>query len=1577
MLIYGALALTMNSRVSSALVDLIVGWRFSGELSWERSSWGPEPWDVRLYRGRVTDATGEELVALEQLEVDDYLYLGLLDDHIAALGVRLVSPRVKLKQRAHLFRPRTLEWDIAELFQPPYAKLDDGEPLPPITLSLLGIELEGGEVSVDMGVTRQVARGIEVRGGRFGFDLERKFMDMGASRVSAEEGESLVWVRRLEALPPRDRIFKEREAPIELSLEHQLSELEISSFWWLGDAFGASSIRARVFEADQVSVRDARLALIPGGTPEMSGVISAQLRSISPYVAPWDLDSLLKGELKAEAELFGPVSDPCARSLKASGQLFLPFMQATLFDLKASKDRSGLAQLSALRVWSGLGDLEASGALELSSMRGLFKLGLNSVKWSGLTPIPLAWRPWGVEARGGLTLKVRPSDTHGVELGAELQTSLDGPAPLKVDARATLSGPELKLHYAELSLGEPKGRRARRAKRGREAIYATAQGQLDLERQRVDAELRLEARLHPRSLPPLELPLQGQASLELKAKGPLKAPQLEGELKGSRLKGWAGELKWALSTLRLPFKLNSERLSLSHFKLKGASADMEGSLSAPLSAPEQLQGWTLIYKLPLELSPIDVPVSGDFSGVMCTGGQGCSDYFKRHPLSRAAEEGSCLKNLSQRLEREPKRRRARGISPLELCLTGHAVQYEKFSLNELGLSGRWDSERRRATLRRLRMWKGPRLLLDAEGQLDLKAGQFQSELKLLDFPLQLVQLFTPTPPPELRTLYGVVDGELTLGGPLARPTGRGSLTAKRLSVKLSQLTPPLPLRLGLAHARFELSPTGLSAEGHLGRQVWLSASIPLRGASTEQSAQLGLDLYGLPISYYSATPKGELGYQAELKQLERMLLNADGLAPLSLSDPNDQLQVISLGRAGYCALSALKLPGAQLSTLSLQGHFDISALLGADSTLPSLSADLEGFALEHWMWDALGALKALEHKEGPTSADQELTAASPSPQGLTERGCHRLCDGRLSCPTISLASPRPAQLRAESVASPFDRMYLNPQPWIESAASSALKRELSVLGWRAGERSALGPFTLRGPHQQLTLQAAMIDRELSATLKGEARFATLGPFLEDLFQRLEGDLKASLKLSGPVSSPMIEGGVELREVALLSPRSQIIGDIRQVGPISLKLSALDGGGLEVSLPSAESAALLRNEGEVTLKELSVSLPQLSFKRLSVGFSARQLEAKLPDLGRLTAQLKGMRFVMQNSADNAPPQLSLSGDIDILRGLYTADIVSSDEINQGVRNNFTGRTAVETLSVFDRSPILKRLKLDLNLRGEDDLVVRNQIGGVVKLNLGVSLDLNVRGYLYALPSDPLDQQLQLSGEVNTLDGSTITYANNTFDVIDGRVNFGDALQGAARASAFMNAELEATHIFRIPRQSLTRQQVTFDRTLGSDLIDEEVTLRAQVLMPTKESKPQVELDLSSQSGASKIEVATLVITGRYPNNLNAAASTQPATEVLLAPILNLIERPIEDSLGLNLSLTPETSGAGLFIDLNKSFSRRLRLYARTPIGEGDDDSPQSFGLEYKLNNILSSELTREQISQSNATSGRLRLRLSWD
>ena len=140
------------------------------------------------------------------------------------------------------------------------------------------------------------------------------------------------------------------------------------------------------------------------------------------------------------------------------------------------------------------------------------------------------------------------------------------------------------------------------------------------------------------------------------------------------------------------------------------------------------------------------------------------------------------------------------------------------------------------------------------------------------------------------------------------------------------------------------------------------------------------------------------------------------------------------------------------------------------------------------------------------------------------------------------------------------------------------------------------------------------------------------------------------------------------------------------------------------------------------------------------------------------------------------------------------------------------------------------------------------------------------------------------------------------------------------------------------------------------------------------EPELKFDLSSNSGASKLDVAWLVLTGSYPDNLSGSASAQPAAEVVLAPLLSLVERPLEDTFKVDLTLTPVSSGT-LYIDANKFLSRRLRLYSRVFVGDEDDSSPQQFGLQYQINNVAFGELSSAQSGSSVSTTGKLKLRLS--
>ena len=254
-----------------------------------------------------------------------------------------------------------------------------------------------------------------------------------------------------------------------------------------------------------------------------------------------------------------------------------------------------------------------------------------------------------------------------------------------------------------------------------------------------------------------------------------------------------------------------------------------------------------------------------------------------------------------------------------------------------------------------------------------------------------------------------------------------------------------------------------------------------------------------------------------------------------------------------------------------------------------------------------------------------------------------------------------------------------------------------------------------------------------------------------------------------------------------------------------------------------------------------------------------------------------------------------------------------------------------------------------------------------MNLEIRMALQgIRGFLVSMPGDDPDDQLRIDGQVDVLPDSTITYARRDFDVTRGSLNFGGV--------NFLDADLEASRTFTIRTgQGSVGTSTSFDRG-GADVRLEEVVLQASMRVPTRDSPPEIDMNLTSNSGASKFQVAMLVLTGSYQDDLNGAASAQPATEVLLAPLLSLVERPLEDTLNLDLSLTPASTGS-LIIDADKILSRRLRLYSRVLVGDDDDETPQRFGLNYQINNVAFGEVTSEQTGSLVSTTGGLRLKLN--
>lgn len=499
------------------------------------------------------------------------------------------------------------------------------------------------------------------------------------------------------------------------------------------------------------------------------------------------------------------------------------------------------------------------------------------------------------------------------------------------------------------------------------------------------------------------------------------------------------------------------------------------------------------------------------------------------------------------------------------------------------------------------------------------------------------------------------------------------------------------------------------------------------------------------------------------------------------------------------------------------------------------------------------------------------------------------------------------------------------------------------------------------------------------------------PLVASVFTGMDGRADARLTLVGPAADPRPTGTVQI-EGASLVPRSSVVGSliefdradfvIRPMGPDARPVGTCGEGGLPkgrtpprsygmfvLTLPDERpKLALTRDEGPVVLDRLAVEFRRFVPDRIAARVAARDLALNVPRTLRGTFNLDGVEVELCQHVETAgpsKPRLVVGpGEVQVVRGEYVADITSVSEINRGLTDNLRGASATRSVSVFERVPLLQQLYFDgLEVTSEGDFYVRNQIT-VLTLDLELSFDISrIHGLLTERSGS---DQLRIDGEMSILADSQLVYARRPFEVTRGDVIFGQ--------NSIVDADVEATHTFRL-RTDEAGTSTTFD-TGGGDVRFEEVTLRARYRMPDWQSPATLDPEMSSNSGLSSYEIAVLVLTGSLPDTLGGVASAQPATELLLGPLLGLIERPLEDTLDVDLSLTPASTGT-LFIDADKLLSRRLRLYSRTLVGDEDGSIPQTFGLEYRINNAATAELTNESAGNLNSTSGRLRLRFELD
>jgi len=503
------------------------------------------------------------------------------------------------------------------------------------------------------------------------------------------------------------------------------------------------------------------------------------------------------------------------------------------------------------------------------------------------------------------------------------------------------------------------------------------------------------------------------------------------------------------------------------------------------------------------------------------------------------------------------------------------------------------------------------------------------------------------------------------------------------------------------------------------------------------------------------------------------------------------------------------------------------------------------------------------------------------------------------------------------------------------------------------------------------------DETLDLTATGLVNLELMQPFLNSVFSRMSGSSSFKLQLGGTADSPLPEGTIQLF-LGPSQPRSNVVGgEIRmrevatfhvmpKIGPhfrddgtimggvLGLRLVELDEYGTPIE-GTPDPIRFLRDELELKVTELSVDFEEFVPHRVALSATFVEQELNVPRVLRATLGTplgKDVKFEMSHHGPEGKrltePLFTLGGDLKVFWGEYIADV--NIQPVEGITNTVSGKSQQQSVDVFEANPALRRLKLDLKLLGDGDFHIKNKIADLA-LALEIKLELNeIYGFLAPKPqTETLDDEvweaIKIDGSITVLPDSTLNYANQEFEVSHGRVTFDE--------NTFIKALVEAKREYNVGGSA-----------------SEEVRLTVTYEQQTRATRARPNITFTTDSGLSNLQAASLVVTGRLPSDIaGAAGAGGAAAGLLLDPLMNLIERPLEDTFDFKLNLTPDSSGQ-LTIGSELYFTQRLKG-SFSLVGSND----KSYGLELQLNNGLFLELDSAQTEADVDTT--LRFRGTWE
>ena len=481
-----------------------------------------------------------------------------------------------------------------------------------------------------------------------------------------------------------------------------------------------------------------------------------------------------------------------------------------------------------------------------------------------------------------------------------------------------------------------------------------------------------------------------------------------------------------------------------------------------------------------------------------------------------------------------------------------------------------------------------------------------------------------------------------------------------------------------------------------------------------------------------------------------------------------------------------------------------------------------------------------------------------------------------------------------------------------------------------------------------TLEANAEGTRLFVDVQGDTDFSLLR-FFPDLVVDADGLARVDVTIEGSLEEAAMVGSVTFDE-ARIAPRG--LGTSVNLGPGRLTIG--DGA---ISVSEAEPLSGTLYGGDFTAWG-DIGLDGLNPTSVDYRLFVTNVAYRIPDVANVTLTSENLRFQAPDLRDYE--SWLLSGDVQLVDARYYEDIeVVGDSFSFG---GF-GRTVDRfSLPIWQTVPAIGSMSANLRIQGRDRFIVDNTIA-TAEMDMEFRTDLMLTGRIGAMV---------LVGEMEALSGSTVTYRGQTFDVQEAILSFRGGRDPRGFPMPVLDSELTAS-IRPCSRRDATS---SFDVQDTSRTLDE-----AEDVFITALVRGQMPSDLSFQLQSTPFydqrDQLSLILTGCTVDELTVGDAGGRTLEVVLAPVINVVERSVEERLDLDdVDLLPATDGT-TGISIQDEVSERFTWRLDASVGTDGADDRQVVRGEYRIFDWLLLEIQEQTVRDEDIsldTGFRFRVRL---